>query len=82
MFPTNTKEHLHALGPDEVLRLAKLTRHPWTTMGGIKGHHLGELFSRGVRTVAMVTEVSLAEDVEGRVRELLRSASPAAPLSA
>ena len=71
MFATNTKEHLHALGPDEVLRLSKLTRHPWTTMGGIKGHHLGELFSRGVRTAAMVTEISLAEDVEGRVRELL-----------
>ena len=71
MFATHTKEHLHALGPDEVLRLAKLTRHPWTTMGGIKGHHLGELFSRGVRTVSMVTEISLAEDVEGRVGELL-----------
>jgi thiamine-phosphate diphosphorylase len=82
MFPTNTKDHLHALGPDEVLRLAKLTRHPWTTMGGIKGHHLGDLFSRGVRTVAMVTEISLAEDVEGRVRELLRAVSPTVPLSA
>jgi thiamine-phosphate pyrophosphorylase len=81
MFPTNTKEHLHALGVDEVLRLAKLTRHPWTTMGGIKGHHLGELFSRGVRTVAMVTEISLAEDVEGRVKELLGSVSSAVPLS-
>jgi thiamine-phosphate diphosphorylase len=71
MFPTNTKEHLHALGPEEVLRLAKLTRHPWTTMGGIKGHHLPELFRRGVRTVSMVTEISLAEDVEERVRGLL-----------
>lgn len=71
MFATNTKEHLHALGPDEVLRLSKLTRHPWTTMGGIKGHHLGDLFSRGVRTVSMVTEISLAEDVEARTRELL-----------
>jgi thiamine-phosphate diphosphorylase len=71
MFPTNTKDHLHALGPDEVLRLSKLTRHPWTTMGGIKGHHLGDLFSRGVRTVSMVTEISLADDVERRVRGML-----------
>jgi thiamine-phosphate pyrophosphorylase len=71
MFATNTKEHLHHLGLDEVLRLSTLTRHPWTTMGGIKRHHLPELFRRGVRTVSMVTEISQAEDVEGIVRELL-----------
>lgn len=77
MFPTNTKEHLHALGLDEVIRLSKLTRHPWTTMGGIKAHHLPELFAAGVKTASMVTEISLAEDVEGRVRELLKYGSTA-----
>jgi thiamine-phosphate pyrophosphorylase len=75
MFPTNTKDHLHALGLDEVLRLSKLTRHPWTTMGGIKSHHLPDLFRAGVRTVSMVTEISLAEDVESRTRELLDALS-------
>src|SRR5690606_2694379 len=29
MFATNTKEHLHHLGLEEVLRLSRLTRHPW-----------------------------------------------------
>ncbi len=71
MFATNTKEHLHHLGTDEVLRLSRLTRHPWTTMGGIKRRHLPDLFRQGVRTVSMVTEISLAADVEARVRELL-----------
>jgi thiamine-phosphate pyrophosphorylase len=71
MFPTRTKEHLHSLGLKEVLRLAHLSSHPWTTMGGIKRAHLQELFKRGARTVAMVTEISLAEDVEKRVKELL-----------
>jgi thiamine-phosphate diphosphorylase len=71
MFATSTKEHLHALGPEEVHRLAKLTRHPWTTMGGIKRHHLPDLFAHGVKTVSMVTEISLAEDVETRTRTLL-----------
>jgi thiamine-phosphate pyrophosphorylase len=73
MFATNTKDHLHHLGPDEVLRLASLSRHPWTTMGGIKRDHLPDLFRRGVRTVSMVTGISLADDVEGRVRALLGS---------
>jgi thiamine-phosphate pyrophosphorylase len=71
MFPTNTKEHLHALGLEGVLHLSRLTRHPWTTMGGIKRHHFPELFQSGVRTVSMVTEISLADDVEQRTRELL-----------
>ncbi len=71
MFPTGTKEHLHALGLNEVLRLSKLSSHLWTTMGGIKQHHLPELFRRGVKTVSMVTEISLAEDVEKKTRELL-----------
>lgn len=71
MFATNTKEHLHALGVEAVLHLSRLTKHPWTTMGGIKREHLPGLFQGGVRTVSMVTEISLAEDVEQRVRDLL-----------
>lgn len=71
MFPTNTKEHLHSLGLDEVLRLSRLTKFSWTTMGGIKRHHFPDLFGRGVRTVSMVTEISLAENVELRTTELL-----------
>ena len=75
MFPTGTKDHLHDLGLNEVLRLASLNSHPWTTMGGIKQHHLAELFQRGVKTVSMVTEISLAEDVEQRTAELLEKIS-------
>jgi thiamine-phosphate pyrophosphorylase len=73
IFPTATKDHsaYPALGADKVLELSRLTQHPWTTMGGIKAHHLPDLFLRGVTTVAVVTEISLAESVENRVRELL-----------
>ncbi|MBW8890284.1 MAG: thiamine phosphate synthase [Fibrobacteres bacterium] len=73
MFPTATKDHSRygALGADAVLELAGLSRHPSTTMGGIKRSHLRSLFARGVATVAMVTEISLAPDPATRVRELL-----------
>ncbi len=73
IFPTQTKDHsaYPALGLGLVLQLATLNRFPFTTMGGIKRHHFGSLFSQGIRTVAMVTEISLAPDVEQRVRELL-----------
>lgn len=73
MFPTATKDHSRygALGAERVLELSRLSRHPFTTMGGIKKSHLRDLFARGFNTVAMVTEISLAPDPEERVRELL-----------
>ena len=73
MFPTATKDHTAypALGADLVLELARQSRHPFTTMGGIKRQHLRDLFARGVTTVAMVTEISLAPDPAARTRELL-----------
>lgn len=73
MFPTATKEHARygTLGPDLVAELAASSPFPVTTMGGIKKHHLRDLFRRGLKTVAMVTEISLAPDPTARVRELL-----------
>lgn len=71
LFPTQTKEHLQTLGMEEVLRLSKISAFPWTTMGGIKKHHLSDLFERGVKTVGMVTEISLAQQVGKVVQELL-----------
>jgi thiamine-phosphate pyrophosphorylase len=78
MFPTATKDHSQygALGSDKVLELSRLSRHPFTTMGGIKKSHLRDLFSRGVNTVAMVTEISLAQDPAAKTRELLAEIAP------
>jgi thiamine-phosphate pyrophosphorylase len=80
MFPTATKDHSQygALGPDMVLELARLSRHPFTTMGGIKKAHLSGLFARGITTVAMVTEISQAPDPAARTRELLAEIASAA----
>ena len=73
MFPTATKDHSKygALGTERVLELSRLSRHPFTTMGGIKKTHLRDLFTRGISTVAMVTEISQAPDPAEKVRELL-----------
>jgi thiamine-phosphate pyrophosphorylase len=73
MFPTATKDHslYEPLGADGVMELSRLSRHPFTTMGGIKMGHLRDLFLLGVNTVAMVTEISLAPDPSARTRALL-----------
>ncbi len=77
LFPTRTKPHTHALGIDEVLRLAGMTRHAWCTMGGIARAQVGELFRRGVKTAAMVTAISLADNIEQSVTDLLAEAGAA-----
>lgn len=78
MFPTETKKSnvYQPLGLEKVLEIAAEVKLPFTTMGGIKKHHLRELFSRGIRTVAMVSEISMAEDVTAKVRELLAEIRP------
>jgi thiamine-phosphate pyrophosphorylase len=39
-------------------------------MGGIKEHHLPELVSKGVRHIAMVTEITQAANVKEKVEHL------------
>ncbi len=73
MFGTATKDHSQypALGLSEVARLAKTSNLPVTTMGGIKKRHLAEIYLAGLTCAAMVTEISMAEDVEKTVKDLL-----------
>lgn len=43
---------------------------PFTVMGGIKRRHLPELVARGATKIAMVTEITEADEVAARVSEL------------
>ena len=71
VFPTNTKSvACGALGLETAEKLAKMVTCPFSTMGGIKQHHLELLCSKGFRHIAMVTEITQAPDVEAKVREL------------
>lgn len=74
IFPTATKETgIPPLGPAAVGRTAPLLTIPFTVMGGIKLHNVGELIERGARHVAVVTAVTAADDVAGAARALRRA---------
>ncbi len=71
IFATQTKETgFEPLGPEALETIAPQLTIPWTTMGGIKPHNIGELVSRGAKRVAVVTAVTAADDVEAAAREL------------
>ncbi len=71
IYPTQTKEvACGALGVGAIGKIAPVAGLPFSVMGGIKKHHFPELVKAGVKRVAMVTEITQAEDVAAKVREL------------
>jgi thiamine-phosphate pyrophosphorylase len=72
IYPTATKDvPCGDLGVEIIEKVAPLLLDiPFTVMGGIKERHIPELLKLGARHIAMVTEVTQAEDVEAKVRQL------------
>lgn len=71
MFPTRTKSvACGALGLEKIEELVPMVTCPFSVMGGIKEHHLEMLCSKGFRHIAMVTEITQAPDVRGKVKQL------------
>lgn len=71
LFSTQTKTlGMPPLGLGMLNIMSAAATGPFTVMGGIKQRHLPELLAAGVTKVAMVTEVTEADDVAGRVQDL------------
>lgn len=72
IYPTKTKNWT-----EEYLGLAAIgaiTPHltiPWTVMGGIKKKHIPDLLAAGATTIAVVTAVTMADNIAAETRELL-----------
>lgn len=76
IFSTQTKElSMDALGPSMIKEISPLINVPFTVMGGIKKHHIKELNAHGATKIAMVTEITMAENIKERVVELRKEFS-------
>ncbi|MDD4870000.1 MAG: thiamine phosphate synthase [Kiritimatiellae bacterium] len=72
LFPTKTKKwDAKFLGMDGLKEISAVVKIPFTVMGGIKKRHIPELRAAGVRTVAVVTEITAADNPEQAARDLL-----------
>ena len=71
IFPTQTKNTpVKPLGLD-IIRAAKpKLAIPFSVMGGVKEHNMPQLFDAGARILAMVTELTRAEDVAAKARAM------------
>jgi len=70
IFPTNTKKHLKVAGVEMIKKITPHLTMPFTVMGGIKLSNIDEVLHAGARKIAVVTAVTMAEDMESAVREL------------
>lgn len=71
IFATQTKElSMQPLGLAMLDEVKKHISVPFTVMGGIKEHHLTELGKHGSHRVAMVTQITQAENVTKTVEHL------------
>lgn len=81
IFPTGTKATaVSPLGPEAISGIAPALGIPFTCMGGIKPHNVGELVQRGARHIAVVTAVTEAREVEAAARELRARIHSSLPL--
>lgn len=73
IFPTSTKKGaVHFLGPEAIQEIGPHLTVPFTVMGGINAENIHQVLEAGARRVAMVTGITRAPDILGRVRELRR----------
>ena len=73
IFATSTKEDVCApVGLEYLDFVASGIDLPFVAIGGIKEHNLPEVVARGARCVALVTEITAARDIMGRISALMR----------
>jgi len=70
IFQTNTKTVSTPPLGLEYLKAAK-TSLPFSVMGGIKKDNIVSLLQLGVKNIAMVTEITMAQDISGKTSELI-----------
>ena len=74
IFATQTKDvPTGVAGPEMIGAIAPHLRIPFTCMGGIKVHNIGQVLARGARHPAVITAITAAEDVRAAA-EALRKA--------
>jgi thiamine-phosphate pyrophosphorylase len=71
IFATNTKKDVCApVGLEYLEYVVKNVSLPFVAIGGIKEHNIADVYRRGGRCIALVTEIVGAPDIVDRVRSL------------
>lgn len=68
VFQTNTKKDAgDALGMDYLNYAAENINIPFTAIGGIKEHNLEQVLKSGVKSVAIISDITGADDIKAKI---------------
>ena len=70
IFPTGTKQHLTVVGVEMIKEIVPHLTIPFTVMGGIKITNIDKVLKTGAKKIAVVTAVTMADDMTKAVIEL------------
>jgi thiamine-phosphate pyrophosphorylase len=73
VFMTDTKKGIKNLSTLELIDILKVVKVPYTFMGGIKKHRIPELLGYKPTALAMITEISMAEDVKTATTDIIKA---------
>jgi thiamine-phosphate pyrophosphorylase len=70
IFPTGTKQHLKVVGVEMIKEIVPHLHIPFTVMGGIKITNINKVLQTNAKKIAVVTAVTMADDMTAAVKEL------------
>jgi len=70
IFPTKTKDYF--IGADDIETVMAEAVKPVVFVGGINEDNIGEILDRGGKNIAVIREITQAEDITAKVRRLKR----------
>ncbi|MFK5881726.1 MAG: thiamine phosphate synthase [Sulfurospirillum sp.] len=68
IYDTNTKDY-PTVGIEYLEFVAKNIEIPFVVIGGIKEHNIQEVLKAGAKTVALVTEITQAKNIQRKIRD-------------
>ena len=72
IFKTSTKSNVHALSPDELKSICKVSDIPKVAIGGINKDNILKLKGSGIDGVALISAIFGADDIKKSTEELLK----------
>ena len=70
VFPTKTKDYF--IGADNIEKIMAEAVKPVVFIGGINEDNIGEILDKGGKNIAVIREITQAEDITAKVRHLKR----------
>jgi thiamine-phosphate pyrophosphorylase len=82
LFATTSKQSEYKpLGVDHLRWVRQQVRLPLVAIGGLSAANIADVIAAGVENVAVIREVMAAEDIAGRVRDLVQLIGDARPIT-